>query len=65
MMSCSTLGNSKTTLDKKIHKRKKDQPKHNHREAVKGHYTKKHFVNTIRDQEADEEIKDINGDQPI
>ena len=52
-------------MDKKIHKQKKDQKKHNHREAVKGHYTKKHFVSTIRDQEADEEIKKINGDQPI
>jgi hypothetical protein len=52
-------------VEKKIHKHKKDQKKHNHREAVKGHFTKKHFVNTIRDQEAEEEIKDIDGNQPL
>jgi hypothetical protein len=52
-------------MEKKIHKRKKDQIKHNHRDAVKGHFTKKHFVNTVRDQEAKEEIKDINGDQQV
>lgn len=52
-------------MDKKIHKTKKDQKKHNHREAIKGHFTKKHFVSTLRDKEADEEIKDIDGNQTI
>lgn len=52
-------------MDKKIHKNKKDQKKHNHREAVKGHFTRKHFVNTVRDKEADAEIKDLDGNEQI
>jgi hypothetical protein len=52
-------------MDKKLHKHKKDQKKHNHREAVKGHFTKKHFVNSVRDEEAKEQIKDIDGDQTV
>jgi hypothetical protein len=52
-------------MEKKIHKTKKDQKKHNHREALKGHYTKKHFVSAVRVQEAEEEIKDLNGKTPI
>jgi hypothetical protein len=46
-------------MEKKIHRIKKDQKKHNHREAVKGHFTKKHFVNTVRTKEAEEEIKNM------
>lgn len=64
-MKSSTPELSGTTMEKKIHKTKKDQKKHNHREAVKGHFTKKHFVNSIRDKEAVEQLKDINGDQPV
>jgi hypothetical protein len=52
-------------MDKKIHKRKKDQIKHNHREAVKGHFTKKHFVNSVRDEEAKEQVKEIDGNQQV
>lgn len=36
-----------------------DQEKHNHREAIKGHRTKKHFINALHEEEAEEEIKDI------
>lgn len=46
--------------DKKIHKRTKDQEKHNHREAFKGHKTRKHFLNTVHDEEAEEDIRDVN-----
>lgn len=43
--------------EKKIVKKQtKDQVKHNHREAVKGHKTRKHFLNAIHDEEAKEEI---------
>ena len=43
------------------------QRKHNHREAVKGHRTRKHFINTVRDEEAMNEIKDTikDGTQEI
>lgn len=33
-----------------------DQEKHNHREAIKGHKTRKHYLNAIREEEAEEEI---------
>lgn len=46
-------------MDKKLHKRKHDQEKHNHREEFKGHRTRKHFISTIRDDEAKEDIKDV------
>ena len=43
--------------DKKIHKdHTKDQVKHNHREAFKGHKTKKHFLNEIEADEAEQDI---------
>jgi hypothetical protein len=42
--------------DKKIQKRHKDQEKQHHRDAVKGHRTRKHFINSVRDEEADKEI---------
>lgn len=42
--------------DKKIHKKNKDQEKQHHRDAVKGHRTRKHFINSVRDEEADKEI---------
>lgn len=35
-----------------------DEKKHNHREAFKGHKTKKHFLNSVKDKEASEEIKE-------
>lgn len=35
-----------------------DQEKHNHRDSFKGHRTKKHFLNAIRTEEAEEEITD-------
>jgi hypothetical protein len=35
----------------------KDQVKHNHKEAFKGHKTKKHFLHAIQDEEAEQEIK--------
>ena len=35
-----------------------DEKKHNHRDAFKGHKTKKHFLNTVKDKEASEEIKE-------
>jgi hypothetical protein len=45
--------------DKKIQKKfTKDQVKHNHREAVKGHKTRKHFINEIHEQEAEQDILD-------
>lgn len=34
-----------------------DQPKVNHREAVKGHKTRKHFLHEIKEQEANDEIR--------
>ena len=46
-------------MDKKIHKRKHDQEKHNHREEFKGHKTRKHYISTVREEEATEEIKDV------
>lgn len=36
----------------------KDQPKPNHHEAKKGHRTRRHYLNTINTEEADEEIRD-------
>jgi hypothetical protein len=45
-------------MDKKFHKTKKDQEKHNHREAYKGHKTKKHFISSIKDEEAEKDIRD-------
>ena len=43
--------------DKKIPKRyTKDQEKHNHREAFKGHRTKKHYINEIEATEAEQNI---------
>lgn len=36
---------------------KTDQEKHNHREAVKGHKTKKHYLNAIQEEEAEKELK--------
>jgi len=45
--------------EKKIVKQhNKDQVKHNHREAVKGHKTKKHFLNEIHEREAEQDILD-------
>jgi len=45
--------------DKKIHKEHtKDQVKHNHREAFKGHRTKKHYINEIEATEAEQDILD-------
>lgn len=35
-----------------------DEKKHNHRDFFKGHKTKKHFLNTVKDKEASEEIKE-------
>lgn len=52
-------------MEKKIHKTKKDQKKHNHKEAFKGHHTKKHFVSTIRDEEAKEQIRKLNGEESV
>jgi hypothetical protein len=44
--------------EKKQHKfHTKDQIKHTHREAFKGHRTKKHFLNSVQDKEAEHEIK--------
>jgi hypothetical protein len=34
-----------------------DERKHIHRDSFKGHKTKKHFINTVKDKEAFEEIK--------
>lgn len=46
--------------DKKIQKRHtKDQVKHNHREAFKGHRTRKHFIDTVKEEEAQKAITDI------
>lgn len=46
--------------DKKIQKKhNKDQDKPHHQEAVKGHRTRKHYINTVREEEAFKEIKDI------
>lgn len=45
--------------EKKVHKKHpKDQVKHNHREAFKGHRTRKHFIDSVRSDEAEEEIDD-------
>ena len=43
--------------EKKVHKKHpKDQVKHTHREAFKGHRTKKHFINSVEAEEADQDI---------
>lgn len=39
-----------------VKKHSKDQVKHNHREAFKGHRTRKHFIDTVREEEALEAI---------
>jgi hypothetical protein len=45
--------------EKKVHKRhSKDQVKHTHREAFKGHRTKKHFINSVEAEEAEQDILD-------
>jgi hypothetical protein len=41
----------------------KDQPKPNHHEAKKGHRTRKHYLNTINEEEAKEEIRDFEKDE--
>ena len=46
-------------MEKKISKKhSKDQVKHNHKEAFKGHKTRKHFINAVHDEEAENEILD-------
>jgi len=46
--------------EKKVPKRNtKDQEKHNHREAFKGHRTRKHFIDTVKEEEAQQAITDI------
>jgi hypothetical protein len=43
--------------DKKIHKEHPtDQVKHNHKEAFKGHRTKKHYINEVQAEEAEQDI---------
>ena len=34
-----------------------DQQKYNHHEAVKGHKTRRHYLNSLQEEEAEEEIK--------
>lgn len=44
--------------EKKIQKpHTKDQIKHTHREAFKGHKTKKHFLESVKQEEARKDIK--------
>lgn len=38
-----------------------DESKHTHREAIKGHKTKRHYLRAIEDEEADEDIRDYEG----
>lgn len=46
-------------MEKKISKKhSKDQVKHNHKEAFKGHKTRKHFINAVHDEEAEQDIMD-------
>ena len=45
--------------EKKVHKHgTKDQVKHNHREAFKGHKTRKHFISSVKAEEAEQDILD-------
>lgn len=44
------------TEKKIVKKHTKDQVKHNHREAFKGHKTRKHFITSVQAEEAKEEI---------
>ena len=39
-----------------VKKHPKDQEKHNHREAFKGHKTRKHFITSVKAEEAEQEI---------
>jgi len=48
------MGNSKK--DKRYYPT--DQEKYNHHEAVKGHRTKKHYLNSLLEEEAEQEIKE-------
>ena len=41
-----------------VKKHPKDQEKHNHREAFKGHKTRKHFITTVKAEEAEQDILD-------
>ena len=44
-------------MDKKNHKYpSKDQKKHTHREAIHGHKKRIHWLNAVREEEAEEEI---------
>ncbi len=46
-------------MEKKIPKKhNKDQAKANHREAIKGHRTRKHYIDAVKEEEAQEEIND-------
>lgn len=36
-----------------------DEQKHNHRDAFKGHRTKKHFISEVINEEAEREINDV------
>ena len=45
-------------MDKKNHKYpSKDQKKHTHREAIHGHKKRIHWLNAVREEEAEEEIQ--------
>lgn len=54
-------------MEKKIQKKhKKDQVKNHHQEAIKGHRTRKHFLNAVQEEEAEQDILDSgrkDGDQ--
>jgi hypothetical protein len=41
-----------------VKKHSKDQEKHNHREAFKGHKTRKHFITSVKAEEAEQDIVD-------
>lgn len=46
------------TEKKIVKKHTKDQVKHNHKEAIKGHKTRKHYLNAIHDEEAEQDIRE-------
>ncbi len=54
------------TLKKIKTKFSKDQEKHNHRASFKGHKTKHHFLATVKEKDAEEEIKgEENRNKPV
>ena len=46
-------------MEKKIQKKHKtDQAKPGHKEAIKGHRTRKHYLNEVNEREAEKDIVD-------